>query len=143
MESLNRPPSQMVFSLPGIPHSHTFRSRVPAAVRAGLAQKPNGWSLRHCLLCLCQPDEGHVGFGASEQDLPLLLQSVLAQRHVARWLEGFLVIMSEVLGVCSNGWGSQDRRRKAAWVTNSSVSGRGNEERRGGAERAAKVAEIW
>lgn len=27
--SLNRPVSQMVFSLPGIEHSHFFKSRVP------------------------------------------------------------------------------------------------------------------
>ena len=48
--SLNRPPSQMVLSLPGMAQSHLRRSRAPLSVRAGLATKPKGWDLRHCLL---------------------------------------------------------------------------------------------
>jgi hypothetical protein len=48
--NLKRPPSQMVFSFPGMPHSHCLMSRTPWAFRMGLAKNPNGWSLRHCLL---------------------------------------------------------------------------------------------
>lgn len=51
MVSLNRPPSQIVLSLPGIPHSQFFRSKTPSFVRAGFAKKPKGWSRRHCFLC--------------------------------------------------------------------------------------------
>ena len=40
--SLKSPPSQSVFSLPGMPHSHFFKSRVPVVVLAGLAKKPKG-----------------------------------------------------------------------------------------------------
>ncbi len=35
--SLNRPPSQMVFSLPGMPHSHDLRSSTPWGVFWGRA----------------------------------------------------------------------------------------------------------
>ena len=48
--SLNRPPSQIVFSLPGTPQSHFFRSMTPLAPRIGFAKKPNGWSRLHCFL---------------------------------------------------------------------------------------------
>jgi hypothetical protein len=48
--SLNRPPSHIVFSLPGTPTSHFLRSIMPCELRAGLAKKPNGWSRRHCFL---------------------------------------------------------------------------------------------
>ena len=48
--SLKRPPSQMVFSLPGTPQSHFLSSIMPFAPRIGLAKKPNGWSRRHCFL---------------------------------------------------------------------------------------------
>ena len=40
--SLKRPPSHKVFSLPGIPHSHLFRSSTPCPVRCGLAKNPKG-----------------------------------------------------------------------------------------------------
>jgi len=50
--SLNSPPSQIVFSLPGTPHSQALRSRMPWAFLTGLAKKPKGWSLRHCFLGL-------------------------------------------------------------------------------------------
>lgn len=49
MVSLNSPPAHIVFALPGMPTSHTFRSVTPFAPLAGLAKNPNGWSLRHCL----------------------------------------------------------------------------------------------
>jgi hypothetical protein len=48
--SLKRPPSHRVFSLPGIEHSHFWRSRPPCEFFAGFATKPKGWSLRHCFL---------------------------------------------------------------------------------------------
>lgn len=35
--SLNWPPSQMVFSFPGIPHSQFLRSRMPSLLRVGRA----------------------------------------------------------------------------------------------------------
>jgi hypothetical protein len=54
MSSLNSPPSQIVFSLPGIPQLHFIRSRPPLGDLAGFAKNPNGWSLRHCLLCACR-----------------------------------------------------------------------------------------
>lgn len=40
--SLKSPPSHRVFSLPGIPQSHFFRSIIPFAPRIGFAKKPNG-----------------------------------------------------------------------------------------------------
>lgn len=40
--SLNKPPSQMVFSLPGTPQSHFLRSIIPLAPRIGFAKKPKG-----------------------------------------------------------------------------------------------------
>lgn len=40
--NLNNPPSHNVLSLPGIPHSHFFKSRMPAGVRTGFAKKPKG-----------------------------------------------------------------------------------------------------
>jgi hypothetical protein len=48
--SLKRPPSHIVFSLPGTPHSHFLRSIMPFAPRMGFAKKPKGWSRRHCFL---------------------------------------------------------------------------------------------
>lgn len=48
--SLKRPPSQMVFSLPGTPQSHFLSSIMPFAPRIGFAKKPNGWSRLHCFL---------------------------------------------------------------------------------------------
>jgi hypothetical protein len=48
--SLNKPPSQMVFSFPGTPHSHLLRSIMPLAPRMGFAKKPKGWSRRHDFL---------------------------------------------------------------------------------------------
>jgi hypothetical protein len=48
--SLKRPPSQIVFSLPGTPQSHFFRSIMPFAPRMGFAKKPKGWSRRQAFL---------------------------------------------------------------------------------------------
>lgn len=48
--SLKRPPSHRVLSLPGMQHSHFFRSSVPWAVFAGFATNPKGWSFLHCFL---------------------------------------------------------------------------------------------
>ena len=48
--SLNNPPSQIVFSLPGTPQSHFLRSIIPLAPRMGFAKKPKGWSRRQDFL---------------------------------------------------------------------------------------------
>lgn len=50
MVILNRPPSHMVFSLPGMPHSQTLRSSTPSVRFTGRAQNPKGWSFLHCFL---------------------------------------------------------------------------------------------
>lgn len=54
MVILKVPPSQMVFSFPGMPHSHTLRSMTPWLFLTGLAQKPKGWSRLHCFLGVIQ-----------------------------------------------------------------------------------------
>lgn len=77
--SLNRPPSQMVFSFPGTPTSHFLRSIMPFAPRMGFAKKPKGWSRRHCFLgrvsCL------YVSSKGTSRHIPLLRQPVHAQSH--------------------------------------------------------------
>ena len=81
--SLKRPPSQMVLSLPGMAQSHRLRSRAPCCVFIGRATKPNGWSLRHCLLCGGQSrgrrTEGACDLGGVLS--PFFLQPGLCERH--------------------------------------------------------------
>jgi hypothetical protein len=48
--NLNKPPSQIVLSFPGMPTSQLLRSSTPLEPLTGRAKKPNGWSFRHCLL---------------------------------------------------------------------------------------------
>jgi len=83
--SLNKPPSHIVFSLPGTPHSHFLRSITPL-LRAGLAKKPKGWSRRHCLLYNLDRLAGNSLLNRMRDGemkrLPFLRESVLAERHV-------------------------------------------------------------
>ena len=51
--SLKRPPSQIVFALPGITHSHAMMFCEPSALLRGFATKPYGWSLLQVLRSSC------------------------------------------------------------------------------------------
>ena len=86
---LKMPPSQMVFSLPGIPHSHILRSRTPCAFLTGRAQKPNGWSFRHCFLYEGRENKilvSHLLYVSHDRNsnVPLLGKARLGQRHDGR-----------------------------------------------------------
>ena len=86
---LKIPPSHIVFSLPGIPHSHILRSRTPCAFLTGRAQKPNGWSFRHCFLYEGRENKilvSHLLYVSHDRNsnVPLLGKARLGQRHDGR-----------------------------------------------------------
>ena len=80
--SLKSPPSHTVFSFPGTPHSHFFRSMTPF-VRAGFAKNPKGWSFRHCFLHE-SVRQASRGAALEVRALPFLRETILTQRHRCR-----------------------------------------------------------
>lgn len=88
MVILNMPPSHIVFSLPGIPHSQTLRSITPFLSLVGRAQKPNGWSFLHCFLVrrnvspAPMRDTNRVRGCVGAGNIPLFGEAHLTESHI-------------------------------------------------------------
>lgn len=99
MVILKTPPSHIVLSLPGMPHSHVLRSMTPFLPLTGRAQKPKGWSRLHCFLnsiteLVGSPQSwgsaGHSRYGNRiERTSPLRVACCRAPWLVVLWLREY------------------------------------------------------